>query len=186
VRFIPAGQPWQKGELTDAAQRAHMVELAIRDLPGAALDMHEVERAGPTYTIETLRELRRALGAQPALVLLMGADQFERLDTWRDWQQLLDYCHIAVAARNRVMPQLGATLHAWHEARRVDATGLTTRPTGGIATFAMTPVAASATRVRALCGAPATPTRDAELAALLPAAVLDYIRRHRLYGYAPA
>jgi nicotinate-nucleotide adenylyltransferase len=186
VRFIPAGQPWQKGELTDAAQRAHMVELAIRDLPGAALDMHEIERAGPTYTIETLRELRRALGAQPALVLLMGADQFERIETWCDWQQLLDHCHIAVAARNGVLPQLEATLHAWHEARRADAGELAARAAGGIAAFDMIPVDASATQIRALCSARATPTRDAQLAALLPAAVLDYIRRHRLYGYVPA
>ena len=58
LRFIPAGQPWQKGELTDAAHRAHLVELAIRELPDAVLDMREVERAGPTYTIDTLRELR--------------------------------------------------------------------------------------------------------------------------------
>jgi len=181
VRFIPAGRPWQKGEMTDAAQRAHLVELAIRDLPNAVLDMREIERDGATYTIDTLRELRAALGAAPALVLLMGADQFERIDTWRQWQRLLDHAHIAVAARNGVLPQLGTQLQAWHDARRLDAAALRSRPAGGICSFAMTPVDVSATQVRALLATPATPTRDAELSRLLPPAALDYIRRLRLY-----
>ena len=181
LRFIPAGRPWQKGELTDAAHRAHLVELAIRELPNAVLDMREVERAGPTYTIDTLRELRATLGAEPALVLLMGADQFERIDTWRDWQRLLEHAHIAVAARNGVLPQLDAQLQRWYEAHRLDAAALRDRPDGGICSFAMTPVDASATHIRALLAAPATPTREAQLALLLPAAALDYIRRLRLY-----
>jgi nicotinate-nucleotide adenylyltransferase len=111
----------------------------------------------------------------------MGADQFERIDTWRQWQRLLDHAHIAVAARNGVLPQLGAQLQAWHDARRLDAAALRSRPAGGICSFAMTPVDVSATQVRALLATPATPTRDAELSRLLPPAALDYIRRLRLY-----
>ena len=181
LRFIPAGQPWQKGALSDAAQRAHLVELAIRELPNAVLDMREIERDGPTYTIDTLRELRAALGAGSALVLLMGADQFERIDTWRAWERLLDYAHIAVAARNGVLPQLAAPLRAWHDAHACEPAALRTSAAGGICRFTMTPVDASATRIRALFAEPPTPARDAELARLLPAAVLDYIRRLRLY-----
>jgi nicotinate-nucleotide adenylyltransferase len=185
LRVIPAGQPWQKGRITDAAHRAHLVELAIRGLPRTVLDMREVQRTGPTYTIDTLRELRAVLGADPALVLVMGADQFERIATWHEWERLLDHAHIAVAARNGVLPKLDAALQRWHDQHAIDAGALRTRPAGGICGFAMTPVDASATEIRALLAEPATPTREARLAQLLPAAALDYIRRLRLYGARP-
>ena len=62
VRFMPAAQPWQKGPMTAAEHRAQMVQLAIAGEPRFALDMHEIERGGPTYTIDTLCvQLRSAL-----------------------------------------------------------------------------------------------------------------------------
>ena len=52
------------------------------------LDLRELERGGPTYTVDTLRDLRTAMGPEIPLVLIMGADQFARFDTWREWESI--------------------------------------------------------------------------------------------------
>lgn len=186
VRLIPAAQPWQKGEITDAEQRAAMVALAIAGEPGLRLDRGELDRGGPSYTIDTLRALRAEVGAARPLVLIVGADQLQRLDTWRDWQQLPQYAHLAVAQRAGT-PPLPPGLQPWVDARRApDAAALAAAPAGRIVTLPMTPADASATEIRALLQAPSGAAGDARLAQLLPPAVLLYIRRARLYGARPS
>jgi nicotinate-nucleotide adenylyltransferase len=182
VRFVPAGQPWQKHVATDAAQRAHMVELAIRGESGFALDLHEIERGGPTYTIDTLRALRATLGADAPLVLIIGGDQMQRLDTWHEWQHLLDCAHLAVARRNDAVLTLSWPLQEFFNSHWARADAVAARPAGSVVEIDMTPVDASATEIRALLAAPKSPARDARLAAIVPAAVLDYIHAHSLYS----
>lgn len=184
LRLIPAAQPWQKGPLTDAAQRARMVALAIAGEPRLALDMHEIERGGPSYTIDTLRALRAALGPAQPLVLVIGGDQLQRLDTWREWQRLTDHAHLAVARRNDAPLALSPPLQAWVDTHRagIDApAALASEPAGRLVELPMTPVDASATEIRALLAQPPSRARDARLAQCVPRAVLDYIARHRLY-----
>jgi len=181
VRFIPAAQPWQKERVTDAAHRAHMVELAIAHEPRCVLDMHEIERGGTTYTIDTLRALRAGPWPDASLVLVMGSDQFERFDTWRDWQAIAGLAHIAVARRAGVAARLDPTLQAFSKERHCGPAELAHRPAGGLVEFPMTAVDASATEARHLLANPA-PDADRRLGRLLPPAVLDYIRVHRLYS----
>ena len=181
VRFIPAGQPWQKGAITDALHRARMVLAAIVDEARFALDMREIERAGPTYTVDTLRELRAALGEQLPLVLIMGSDQYERLDTWRDWTRLLDYAHLAVARRADAQLRPSHALQEYFNAHWSRPSAVHESTHGRIVEIEMTPVDASATEIRALLAQPPSPVRDDRLAEIVPAAVLDYIRAHRLY-----
>ena len=181
VRFIPAGRPWQKGEITDATHRARMVLAAIRDEPRFALDMREIERAGPTYTLDTLRELREALGEHVPLVLIMGSDQFERLDTWRDWTHLLDHAHLAVARRADALLTPGYALQEYFNAHWARPHAVHEAARGRIVEIEMTPVDASATEIRALLAQPPSPGRDSRLAEIVPAPVLDYIRAHQLY-----
>ena len=109
VRLLPAAQAWQKEPLTDPIHRVAMVQRAIdSELPYTrrrmVLDLREIDRGGPTYTVDTLRELRRTLGDQVPLVLVMGADQFERFDTWREWERIPDLAHLAVARRQARRP----------------------------------------------------------------------------------
>lgn len=182
VRFIPAGHPWQKGEITDAARRAEMVLAAIRGEPSFRLDMREIERPGPTYTIDTLRELRAAVGDETPLVLILGSDQFERLDTWHGWRRLLDHAHLAVARRADAVLTPNYSLQEFFNEHWAGAQTVHETAAGHIVEFAMAPVDASATEIRALLAQPPSPARDARLAATVPAAVLDYIRGHRLYG----
>jgi nicotinate-nucleotide adenylyltransferase len=181
VHFIPAGQPWQKGVITDAMHRARMVMAAIGGDPRFALDMREIERSGPTYTVDTLRELRAALGEQLPLVLILGSDQYERLDTWRDWTRLLDYAHLAVARRADALLRPSYALQEYFNAHWARPPAVHESAHGRIAEIEMTPVDASATEIRALLAQPPSPARDDRLAEIVPAAVLDYIRAHRLY-----
>ena len=175
VRFIPAAQPWQKGPLAAAEHRAQMVQLAIADEPRFALDMHEIERGGVTYTIDTLHALRSQL-PDHALVLIMGSDQFARLDTWRDWQKIIATAHIAVAQRGMAPPP-GSALHA----RRDEAASLASKIGGSIVDFEMTPSDASATEVRRLLNEPPSAKKAQRLSAMVPQTVLDYIQQHHLY-----
>ena len=181
VRFIPAGQPWQKGELTDATHRARMVLAAIAGEPRFLLDVREIERPGPTYTIDTLRGLRTALGEQVPLVLIMGSDQFERLDGWRDWTLLLDFAHLAVARRAGLPPMPSQALQEYFDRHRARPHAVQEAARGRIVEIEMTPVDASATEIRALLARPPSHARDSRLAEIVPAPVLDYIRAHHLY-----
>ncbi|MFN7573303.1 MAG: nicotinate-nucleotide adenylyltransferase [Betaproteobacteria bacterium] len=182
VRLLPAGQPWQKGALTaPAADRQRMVELAIASDARLVCDARELNRPGPTYTVDTLRELRAVLGADLPLVLILGADQLERLDTWRDWQALSDFAHIAVAGRPQAEADVPDAVRASIAPRRAAPTAVAAAAHGCVVPIAMAPVDASATEVRALLAQPPSPAAGARLAQLLPPAVLDYIRAHRLY-----
>ena len=108
VVWIPTGHPWQKTRaVTPAAQRVAMVQLAITDEPRFALSRVEVDRAGPSYTVDTVRALA---AAQPDTewFLLIGQDQYLGLHTWHDWQTLLSLVVLAVALRPPVGNELGA------------------------------------------------------------------------------
>jgi nicotinate-nucleotide adenylyltransferase len=181
VRLMPTAQAWQKGPQTDPAHRAEMVRLAIADTPGLVLDLREIARGGPSYTIDTLRELRAQLGATTPIVFLLGGDQVERLDTWRDWDQLLDLAHIAVARRNNRVLVLNDTLHAWFNAHWAPAATLVSTPAGHVTEFDMTPVDAAATDIRQWLREPPSAERDARLARIVAPTVLDYIAAHHLY-----
>jgi nicotinate-nucleotide adenylyltransferase len=99
VRWIPAGRAWQKSRpLTGAEDREAMLRLAIAGEPRFVLDRAEIERPGPSYTLDTVRSLA---AAQPATqwFLIIGHDQYAGLHTWNGWQELLSLVTLAVANR---------------------------------------------------------------------------------------
>lgn len=99
LRVIPTGQAWHKARaLTDARHRLAMVELNFGDLPGVVIDQQELARAGPSFTIDTLREIR-AETPSAELFLLIGEDQARALTSWREWQEVTRLSIICVAAR---------------------------------------------------------------------------------------
>ena len=100
LRWIPAGRPWQKKdrEITPASQREAMVALAIQGEPRFKLERCELERSGPSYMLDTVRDLQAAeSGAQ--WFLIVGQDQYASLHTWHGWQELLRLVTLAVANR---------------------------------------------------------------------------------------
>ena len=104
VRWIPAGQPWQKTrEVTAAHHREAMVRLAIAGEPRFVLDRIELQRSGPSYTLDTVKALAAA-HPHTEWVLIVGADQYASLHTWVDWRELLARVVLAVANRPGVLP----------------------------------------------------------------------------------
>ena len=104
VRWIPAGQPWQKSRvLSGGADREAMVRLAIEGHERFVLDRAELTRSGPSYTLDTVVEMQ-AVEPQAEWFLLIGADQYATLHTWRDWTVLLSRVVLAVANRPGPLP----------------------------------------------------------------------------------
>ena len=100
VRLMPAADPPHRAAPgANAGQRAQMLDLAVAGIDGLLVDRRELERQGRSYTIETLRDLREELGRAQPLALLIGADSFIGLPTWRDWRELFQHTHFVVARR---------------------------------------------------------------------------------------
>jgi nicotinate-nucleotide adenylyltransferase len=99
LHVIPTGDAWHKTRtLTAAEHRVAMTQLAFTSLPQAVVDTREIARSGPTYTVDTLRELK-AEYPDAQLYLIMGADQARLLTTWREWEEVARLAIICVAAR---------------------------------------------------------------------------------------
>jgi nicotinate-nucleotide adenylyltransferase len=188
LRIMPAGQPWQKkaGLQASDADRVAMLELAFQPagIPAASvpvtIDTREIERDTPTYTVETLRELRAELGPDASIVFLMGADQLQKLDSWRDWEDLFALANFGVAARPgyrldaaalppAVASKLASRFATPEEVRASKA--------GRVCLAHTLAVDVSATEVRAALQA----NEEAKVSALLAPQVLDYIQQHHLY-----
>jgi nicotinate-nucleotide adenylyltransferase len=187
LRILPA-LPWQKASLQAGDRdRIRMLELAFAGQGFACVvDTREIDRGTPTYTVETLRGLREELGEAASIVFLMGADQLQKLDTWRDWQDLFSLCNLGVAARpgyalaqDRLPPAVAQAL-----AQRLATPEEVRASACGKVCLAHTlAVDISATQIRnALGKEPATGAdQGTDLGALVPRGVLDYIQQHNLY-----
>jgi len=175
--FVPAGQPWQKAGTSAAAHRVAMLRLALAPERGWNVDLREVERAGPSYTIDTLLAVRAERGARLPLVWILGYDQLRRLDTWHRWTELLDVAHLAYARRAGAEAALPEALADFVAVRRGSAADLARRPAGSIVEFAMQPVDCSATAIRRDLAA----GNVAAAAPFLAPPVLAYIHSHQLY-----
>ena len=101
VIFIPAGQPRLRGDeyLTPAIDRLRMVELAIGDNPHFQVCDIEIQRSGPTYTVDTLVELGQRFGPDTALYFIVGADILGQFHRWKDPEKVLEACHLVVVSR---------------------------------------------------------------------------------------
>lgn len=176
VRLVPTGSSWQKsGVRASAAQRLEMARLAAACVEGLVVDDREVRRAGASYTIDTLTELRADLGPEPAIVLLLGSDQLRNLSTWHRWRDLFGQAHVACTQRERVsLTDLPEELEEL--VRERGRQSLPDAPSGALVFFSMPPVPVSATALRAQLARGERPRE------LVPAAVLDYIETHGLYG----
>ena len=180
LRIIPAGSPWQKNGLQARADdRVAMLELAFKEaaLP-VTLDLQEIERAAPTYTIDTLRAVRAEVGPAASIVFLMGADQLQQLDTWRDWRGLFELAHIGVAARPGYDLSAAALPPAVAEElnkRQGSLAQLRNTAAGHVVLARTLAVDISATGIRAAL-------QRGDLAnSLISPVVLDYIQQHHLY-----
>jgi nicotinate-nucleotide adenylyltransferase len=180
VRFIPASVPPHRANPgVTPADRLAMVRLACADNPRFMVDDRECRRSGPSYSVDTLLELRAELGASRPLCLMLGVDAFLALTSWSRWERVPELAHLVVAHRPGfsldpagVAPALAREI----ETRAAAGVSQLQEASAGLIWLQpITPLDISATAVRAAVGAGRSPRY------LLPDSVLDYIHRHTLY-----
>jgi len=178
VRLIPGGHPPHRAPpRASASARLAMLELAVAGQPGLQVDTRELERAGPSYMVDTLTSLRGEVGTKP-LCLLLGADAFLGLPSWHRWQELLQLAHLVVMHRPgwELTEDLAAPLAQLVATQRVhEAAALAAQPAGALLLAPVTPLDISATAIRELIATGRSPRY------LLPDAVWEHIQAHDLY-----
>lgn len=158
-----------------ADQRVAMLQLALQDCPELQLDTRELQRDRPSYTVDTLTELRAQLGAQVSLNLCMGMDSFCTLDSWHEWQQLIRLAHIVVVERpGYELPAVGPVAELVRR-HRAGADAIQAAAAGAVIIAAPRLLPVSATEIRAQLKSGQSPQF------LLPDAVLNYIHAQQLY-----
>ena len=101
VLFVPAGQPWlkQDRDVTQAVHRVEMVRRGIADNPNFKLSTLEVNRPGPSYTVETLTMLRKQLGSEASLFFILGRDTLAELPLWKEPEKVVQLCRLVFPPR---------------------------------------------------------------------------------------
>ncbi|TET16955.1 MAG: nicotinate-nucleotide adenylyltransferase [Dehalococcoidia bacterium] len=101
ILFVPAGLPWLRvnSPISAAEHRVQMVRLAIGDKPYFKLSTIEVKRAGPSYTVDTIAELKGRLGVRDELFFILGWDSLAELPEWREPSRLIKMCHLVAVPR---------------------------------------------------------------------------------------
>lgn len=183
VALVPAHDPPHKGPTrADAGQRAAMLELSIEGERGLFVDRRELQRPGPSYTIDTLADLRAERGEQAPIAWLVGADSLLQLDTWHHWRALFDRAHLIAVQRPgsevdaaRLRAQAPAVL-AEIDQRWLPPSALADAAHGGFALLAMPGLRPeSSTELRQRIA------EDRDWRDWVPPAVAAYIVRHGLY-----
>ena len=151
VSFVPSADPPHRAAPgASATQRARMLELAIAGEPGWCVDRRELGRDGPSYTVDTLRDLRAERGPTAPLAWLVGADAFRGLAQWHHWPELFGLAHFVVAVRpGHALEPLPEALAAACAGRwTADPADLAAEPAGRLFALDMPLHPASATELR--------------------------------------
>lgn len=176
--LMPCANPYHRDDPgCDALHRAAMVEAAVAGEPRLYCDRRELRRAGPTYTYDSLLELRAEAGEQRPLALVMGCDALLGLDRWHRWQHLLELAHVVVITRpGWELPESGAVAQWLRQHESSLDNSLARAPAGSVLLCALRPLPISSTDIRQQLA----DGRSARY--LTPEPVLDYIHEHGLYG----
>jgi nicotinate-nucleotide adenylyltransferase len=178
VALLPSADPPHRAPPgASALDRAAMLDLAIEGHPRLRVDRRELHRAGPSYSVDTIREVRAEIGVNTSLAWLLGADAFRDLATWHHWRELFSLAHLIVAARpgyplDGLSPELQAEV-----AERWAADPFTLERASAGRVFRLDlhrQESATAVRGRLADGTDADEH--------VPSVVSGYIRRHGLYG----
>lgn len=156
VLFVPAGDPWQKHESSLAADRVDMVRLAIAGIDGFSVSTVDIDRGGPTYTVDTLRDIAAEF-PQSQLYFIMGDDAFAGITTWKDFDKLGELATLVVVSRYGNAPEVPATLS----------------PSVNLLEISALPISSTMCRERIANGD--------SLEGIVPEQVAEYVEKHQLY-----
>ena len=156
VLFVPTGTPWQKDKVTDGEHRYLMSVIATASNPRFTVSRVDIDREGPTYTVDTLRDIQKAF-PEAELFFITGADAVKQILEWKDHEQLWPLAHFVAVTRP------GHKLE------------LPPAPEGAISSLEIPALAISSTDIRArvVDGEPVW--------YLVPDGVVQYIGKHKLY-----
>lgn len=160
VLFVPTGQPWQKEDVTESEHRYLMTVVATASNPRFSVSRVDIDRSGPTYTIDTLRDLKKQR-PDAALFFITGADAIAQILGWRDHGELWDLAHFVAVSR------------PGHE---LSTDGL---PSDDVSQLQIPALAISSTDCRERV------RRGEPVWYLVPDGVVQYIAKHHLYRSKP-
>ncbi len=174
IRLIPSARPPHRdAPHASPQQRLMMLHLAMKNTDRFVVDDRELQRDGPSYSVDTLLSLRDDFPENP-LYLLLGTDAFLGIQTWYKWQSLLELAHIVVVRRPDETIEMPKDLNTWYQAHLAisdDAHALS----GKIWPIEVTQLAISATAIRALISKGQSPQF------LIPDPVIQLINQLGLY-----
>ena len=156
VIFVPTGEPWQKQIITDAGHRLAMTKLAISGNPIFEISTVDIDRPGPTYTVDTLQDVH-AEYPDAEVFFITGADSIAQIDSWKDSELIWPLAHFVGVTRP------GHSLE------------VPKSPVGAVSLLEIPALAISSTDIRARVKA------GKPIEYLLPNAVIEYIHSHNLY-----
>jgi nicotinate-nucleotide adenylyltransferase len=177
IHILPTRQPmYRKQPVATPEQRLAMVECAITSEPVLVNDDREIKRLGPTYTIDTLLEMRNEFGETP-LCLLVGIDAFLGFTSWYRWAEILENAHLIVAHRPHFhLPKTGMIADLLAKRLQKEIHFIHEHRAGGIILKPITALEISATDIRKQIAMGRNPRY------LLPDSVYDYIKQHQIYS----
>ena len=166
VIFIPTGQPWMKSDLAVASghHRLNRVRLAIASNPFFRASSIEVDRGGPSYTVDTLEEMKCQDHLDDDLYFILGGDLLEDLHRWKSPGRILELCTLVVAPRGG---------YGGHEATRLDS--LSSGAIGNVVFLEGPTLSVSATEIRRRAA------MRCSIRYMVPEAVEEYVARYGLY-----
>lgn len=156
VVFVPTGEPWQKKQVTAGEHRYLMTVIATASNPRFKVSRVDIDRSGPTYTIDTLRELREQF-PDSELFFISGADAIAQILSWKDVEAVWDLAHFVAVSR------------PGHQLELPKA------PEGAISTLEIPALAISSTDIRGRVD------EGKPVWYLVPDGVVQYIAKHELY-----
>ncbi len=177
VRLVPCHlPPHRETPAASAEQRLIMLCTAVRNEPAINIDPQELQRKGPSYSVDTLAAIRKETGATTPVCLIVGVDAFAGLETWHRWRALFDLAHIVVLQRAGIEPSLPHTLTEFIEDKTAQTVPTLHANSSGLILFQeVIQLDISATRIRRLIREGRNPRW------LLPDSVLQLIKEQHLY-----
>ena len=178
VRMIPCAYPPHRGEpnvLTE--HRLAMLSAAVNDNNSPLIiDDIELRRSAPSYSIDTVKLLRKELGADIPLFMCIGMDALSKIDSWHQWDQILDFCHIAVSSRpGYKLPEVGSLCEWITRHRSDDLSEIKKKPSGHVYLCDLSMLDISSTNIREKIG------KGDNTALMMPDSVISYIQKNCLY-----
>ncbi len=177
IQFIPTNiPPHREQPIASSQDRLKMVELATKGHSHFKVNPIEINRDGPSYSIDTVKALENK---QQSISLILGCDVFLTFDKWKQWQQITDHCHLIIVNRPGFKLSQNSKLHNWYQQHHANSIEqLQSSHHGKVILIEIPPTQVSATHIRKAI------TAHQDVSELLPQNVLDYIKSNHIYTQA--